>query len=223
MSKLPNKIIPISNADKQWHEHWYKNRNMLNIPHPARVLLLGPPNMGKTTVIKNLIIRQHPPFEEIFVIHCDADYTEEYKDLGEEVHMLSEIPSPEEWSGACKTLVVVDDLELKNMKQDQRKNLDRLFGYCSTHKNLSVYLTSQDAFNVMPIVRRCSNFFIFWRSIDLESMAQCARKTGMSTNDFNNIFKTFKEPRDSLWIDMTDGSDYKLRKNGFTLLKKIEK
>ena len=44
MPKLPNKIIPISNADKKWHERWYPNRNMLNIPHPFRCCCLGPPN-----------------------------------------------------------------------------------------------------------------------------------------------------------------------------------
>ena len=72
MPKLPNKIIPITNADKKWHERWYPGRNMLNIPHPFRCCCLGPPNVGKTTIIKNLIIRQHPPFEEVYGIHCDA-------------------------------------------------------------------------------------------------------------------------------------------------------
>ena len=223
MPRLPNKIIPIANADKKWHEKWYPNRNMLNIPHPFRCCCLGPPNVGKTTVIKNLIIRQHPPFEEIYVIHCDANNTQEYNDLGEEVHMLSEIPSPEDWEGACKTLVVIDDLELKTLKQDQRRNLDRLFGYVSTHKNISVILTSQDPFNVMPIVRRCSNLWIMWRCPDLDSMAVCARKTGLKANNFNTIFnKCMMDTKDSLWLDSTELSPYPMRKNGFTLLKKID-
>ena len=46
-----------------------------------------------------MIIRQHPPVEEICVIHCDPDNTHEYDDLGEEVYMLGEIPQPEEWEG----------------------------------------------------------------------------------------------------------------------------
>ena len=47
MPKLPNKIIPISNADKSFHEKWYDKRNMLNIPHPFRACCLGPPNVGE--------------------------------------------------------------------------------------------------------------------------------------------------------------------------------
>ena len=223
MPKLPNKIIPISNADKSFHEKWYDKRNMLNIPHPFRACCLGPPNVGKSTVIKNLIIRQHPPFEEIFVIHCDAENTKEYQDLGEEVHMLSSIPAPEDWEGKVKTLCIIDDLELKTLKQDQKRCLDRLFGYVSTHKNISVILASQDPFNVPPIVRRCSNLWILWRCPDLDSMSVCARKTGLRANNFNTIFnKLMLNSKDSLWLDSTDRSPYPMRKNGFTLIKKID-
>ena len=73
MSKLPKKILPIDNPDKEFHEAWDDKRDMLNIPHPFRSVLLGPPNVGKTTVVKNLIIRQDPPFEEIFVFIVIVD------------------------------------------------------------------------------------------------------------------------------------------------------
>ena len=45
--KLPNKILALPNPDKEFHERWYKNRNMLNLPHPFRCLCLGPPNVGE--------------------------------------------------------------------------------------------------------------------------------------------------------------------------------
>jgi len=221
MSKLPKKILPIDNPDKEFHEAWDDKRDMLNIPHPFRSVLLGPPNVGKTTVVKNLIIRQDPPFEEIFVIHCDSGYTKEYDDLGDNIQMLNSIPAPEEWTGIAKTLVVLDDLEFKTMNKDQRRNLDRLFGYVSTHKNISCVLCSQDPFNVPPIVRRCSNLWVLWRCSDLDSMANCSRKTGLKSADFNTIFNNFmKEYKDSLWIDMTDKTPYPMRKNGFTLINK---
>lgn len=221
MSKLPKKILPIDNPDKEFHEKWDDKRDMLNIPHPFRSVLLGPPNVGKTTIIKNLIIRQDPPFEEIFVIHCDSGYTKEYDDLGDNIQMLSSIPAPEEWTGTAKTLVILDDLEFKTMNKEQRRNLDRLFGYCSTHKNLSLSLASQDPFNVPCIVRRCANLWVLWRSSDLDAMATCSRKTGLKPEDFNIIFNNFmKETKDSLWIDMTDKTPYPMRKNGFTLINK---
>ena len=54
-------------------------------------------------------------------------------------------------------------------------------------------------------------------------MAVCARKTGLRANNFNTIFnKLMLNSKDSLWLDSTDRSPYPLRKNGFTLIKKID-
>lgn len=180
-----------------------------------------PPNVGKTTIVKNLILRAKPQFEKVFVIHCDPDYTQEYDDVGAE--MLEEIPAPNEWEGDCKTLVVLDDLEFKTMNKPQRKNLDRLFGFVSTHKDISVILCSQDPFNVPPIVRRCSNLWVLWKLNDLDALATCARKTGMKSHSFNSIFNQLMlKSKDSLWLDMTTNTPYPMRKNGYTLIKKQE-
>lgn len=219
--RLPNKILALPNPDKEFHESWYTNRNMLNIPHPFRSVCLGPPNVGKTTIVKNILLRAKPPFEEVFVIHCDSGYTKEYDDIGENVTIMDSIPAPSEWEGLVKTLVVLDDLEFKGMNKEQRRNLDRLFGYVSTHKNISCILCSQDAFNVPPIVRRCSNLWVLWRMMDLDALACCARKTGMKASNFNTIFNQLMlEPKDSLWLDMTDKSPYPMRKNGYTVITK---
>lgn len=222
MSAFPKKIIALPNADKSgWHEKWDAKRDPLNLPHPARVCLMGPPNSGKSTVIKNMIIRADPPFQKISVIHCDWEWTKEYADL--DVTMMGEIPAPEEFEGKEKELVVIDDLELKNLDKTQRAYLDRLFGYVSTHKNVSVYLTSQDPFNVPAICRRCSNCWILWKSQDLDSLSSAARKTGMTASSFNSIFKhLLTGSKDSLWVDLTTDSPYPLRKNGYEMITKIE-
>ena len=215
--KLPDRILVIKNPDKEFHEKWYRGRNKLNIPHPFRAVLLGPPHRGKTLTVKNILLREDPPFEQVKVIHCDGDYTQEYDDVDAE--MLDEIPAPSEWEGLVKTLVVLDDLEFKTMKKDQRKNLDRLFGFVSTHKHISVILCSQDPFNVPPIVRRCSNLWVLWRMDDLDSMATCSRKAGLKKEQLFNIFeKLMPLPTDSLWLDRTDKTPYPLRKNGFDII-----
>lgn len=215
---LPNEIIPIPNADKAFHEKWNEKRNPLNIPHPFRCVALGPPNVGKTTIVKNIILRAKPQFEKVFVIHCDPDYTQEYDDVGGE--MLDEIPAPDEWAGDCKALVVLDDLEFKGMNKIQRQNLDRLFGFVSTHKNISCILCSQDPFNVPPIVRRCSNLWILWKMNDMDAMATCARKSGLKPDTMKLLFKKIiTGPKSSLWLDGTEKSPFPLRKNGFTILK----
>jgi hypothetical protein len=219
--RLPNQILALPNADKAFHEKWKPGRNMLNIPHPFRCVCLGPPNCGKGTVVKNILLRQKPPFEEVKVIHCDPEFTKEYDDL--EVEMMATIPHPDEWDGEVKTLVILDDLEFKGMNKDQLSNLDRLFGYVSTHKNISCILCSQDPFNVPTCVRRCSNFWVLWRCPDLDAMATCARKTGMKSKNFNNIFNQLDlKDHNSLWLDMTEKSPYPMRKNGYTLINKRE-
>ena len=58
--KLPDEIIPIKNPDKLFHEKWTGSRNKLNIPHPYRCILMGRPNSGKSTVIKNLLFLISP-------------------------------------------------------------------------------------------------------------------------------------------------------------------
>lgn len=212
---LPDRIIPIENPDKEFHEEWFGGRNVLNMPHPVRCCLLGPPNVGKTTVVKNLLLRAHPPFEEVIIIHCDPDYTEEYDDI-DNCTMLDKIPAPDEWQGEVKTLVILEDLEFKFLDRTSKRNLDRLFGFVSTHKNISCYICAQDPFNVPPIVRRCCNLWILWKVQDIDELSTCARRTGMKSLVFRQIFQNIMtNPKDSLWIDMTDNSPMKLRKNGY--------
>jgi len=218
--KLPDVLLPLSNPDKEFHERWTPGRNMLDLPHPFRGVLLGPPNCGKSTTVKNILIRANPPFEACTVIHCDPEHTKEYADLGSACELRGDIPSPDEWSADVKQLVIIDDLEVKGLAKEQMRSLDRLFGYVSTHKNISVVLCSQDAFNVPPIVRRCSNIWVLWRGPDLDAMACVARKSGLTAKDLKRIFDSFTSDKDSMWIDRTSGTPWPLRKNAFLVLKK---
>lgn len=219
--RLPNEIIALPNADKGFHEKWTDTRNKINIPHPFRCVALGPPNSGKGTVVKNILLRADPPFEDVVCVHCDPDYTQEWAEI--DAQMLSEIPSPAEWQGLVKTLVILDDLNYTRMGKEQLRSLDRLFGFVSTHKNISVILCSQDAFSVPPCVRRCSNLFVLWRSPDLDSMSAVARKTGLSAAQLHSIFnQLMPDIHDSLWVDLTTRSPFPLRKNGFEIISKSE-
>ena len=218
---LPNEILALPNKDKLYHEAWYKGRNLLNIPHPFRCVALGSPGVGKSTIVKNILLRADPPYQEIYIIHCDPGYTQEYDDVGG--ILLDKIPAPEDWEGKKKTLVVCDDLELKLMSKDQKRSLDRLYGYCSTHKNISVILCSQDPFNCPPGIRRCANLWILWKAQDLDSLANVARKTGMRANNFHTLFtELICGHHDSLWIDTTINTPAPLRMNGFTIIKKTD-
>lgn len=225
LSRFPKEIIPLGNADKDgWYEKWDVGRDLLNVPHPVRICLFGKPHTGKTNYLKNVLIRAFPPFERVVVIHCAKGSTKEYDDLGKNVEMLSEIPEPLFWKdNKKKTMVICDDLDFKSANKDQRKNLSRLVGYCSSHHNLSVAVTQQDYAETPPIVRRCANFFVIWSSHDSGSMSHLARKAGMKSTDLRTIFETIcNKHRDSLTIDLTEGSPAKFRKNGYEVLERIE-
>ena len=53
-SKMPNKIVIIPNLDKEWHELPDRN-NMAHMAHPSRNIACGPPNSGKTLLLKKYL------------------------------------------------------------------------------------------------------------------------------------------------------------------------
>ena len=92
-------IVAIENPDKTFHENWDNTevngvemcRHPLNIPHPFRCVLMGPPGVGKTTIVLNLLLRQQPAFKKVYVIHVDGEYSKEYDAVGKYIK-LSEVP-----------------------------------------------------------------------------------------------------------------------------------
>ena len=219
-SKLPDKLLPIPCSDKEgWMESWTPNRNKLNFPASYRGLLLGPPGCGKSTAVKNICIRAEPPFEEVYVIHCDPEGTTEYDDLGE-INMLSDFPDPKEFDySGVKKLVIVDDVELKSLNKQQLSRLDRLFGYVSSHKNCSILLCLQTFMNVLPSIRRTSSLFIIWKSRDKVNMSNIASRIGMKPDKLHELMDGFGK-HNSLWVDETGSgmSPYPLRKDGFEII-----
>ena len=216
---LPSQVIPITNVDKGWHESWTPGRDLLNIPHPFRAVIMGPPNSGKTTVVKNILMRADPPFARMVIIYPDGGgFTDEYEDCGgsDTVEMLDYIPPPSEWDGQKKTLCVVDDFELKGLSKEQRSNLDRLVGHVSTHRNVSVCVCNQDPYNAPPIVRRCANLYVLWKQRDMISLRTFARRLGL---DLDRLFEDHCPGRfDSVWVDLTVDTPAPLRINGYTKL-----
>lgn len=222
--QLPNKIIPLGNKDKKFQEKWsdIPNRNMLNFPHSFRMVVFSNPDCGKTTDVKNILIRAEPPFQRLYIVHIDGEYTKEYDDVDGE--FLDEIPSPDDseiFDGEEKTLIILEDLEFKFMNKEQKRRLDRLYGYVSTHKNVSVILLAQDGFNVPPCVRRMSNIYILGKSNDMDSFNMLARKVGMTKDEFKRLYdKHVKTCYDKIWIDLTKDSPFPLRLNGFIAIEK---
>lgn len=216
--KLPKRLIVLENQDKKFHEKWYEGRDPLDFPHPFRMMFCAKPHCGKTNCIKNIIMRAaqgRKPFAKIVVIHCDPDSTNEYNDVDSE--LFHHIPHVQDIKGDEKTLVILEDLAYIDMPKEERSRLERLFGYVSTHKNISCMLTGQDIFRVIPTVRRCANVFVLWKSHDMDMIRTVSRKTGFKTHVLENMMNELCiSNHDSIWIDNTDNSPYPVRTNGYT-------
>lgn len=219
---LPDKIFAIPNKDKKFMEKWHKGRNLLNFPHSWRCVITARPNTGKTTIAKHILLRADPMFEKIYVVHIDPD-SKDYEDV-DGIEFLTEIPSVRDpiFSGKYKTLIILDDLEYKFISKNQLRNLDRLYGYVSSHKNVSCIVISQDAYNIPPCVRRMSNIWILGKiDNDITSFRSIAQRCGMNVKDFEYVFdKYITGDHDTLWIDRTKDSPAEYRINGWTVLDK---
>ena len=93
--------------------------------------------------------------------------------------MIDNIPSVEDYSGEEKTLLVIDDIDFTCLSKDELKNLERTFGYVSSHKNVSICITSQDVFRLPKFVRRYCNIIVVWRVKDSDNVAILNRRLGL--------------------------------------------
>jgi len=207
------------NKEKEFHEIWTKERNKANFPHPFRCLIAGPPNCGKTNMIHNLISFQEPPFQKIFIMHPDPE-NKEYENI--KYKHLEDIPNKKLFIKTVKNLLIIDDSELKNLRKNEEIN--KLFSHVSTHRNLSIIISTQDITSQLFItIPRMSNIFIIFKYHNVDCIQIIANKIGIGKKDLVSIMlENMIEPHDSLCFDRTLTTKYPLRKNLFTLLEKIE-
>ena len=214
--RLPNVILPVDCSDKVGYtEKWYEHRNLLNICHPWRGFFTGPPSSGKSCAIKNIIIRAKPEFEEILVVHIDPEGTTEWDDCDAE--MLDEIPEPTSFDRETKKLLIIEDLNLSQMNKEDKAKLNRIFGYSSSHCNLSVAITCQNAFDLNASLRRMCSLFVIFKQPDINSLITLASRTGLKSKHMLYIMsRLLSAQHSSLWIDLKTGSPAPYRINGFT-------
>lgn len=219
-NKFPNKYIHIPNVEKQNYESWVKGRNLLNFPHPYRILLCSnQPGLGKTNIVKNILLRANPPFKKIFLFHCGEDNTREYDEIDYEC--INELPNPtdEMFETDDKKLLIIEDKNFKYMNKDDIRRLDRLYGFVSTHKYLSIICCAQSFFSVPNAIRHMSNVYFIWKMRDIDSLQTIGRRVGLLKEELLYLMKTYlKKPRDNLCLDLTYDSPAKIRLNGFHII-----
>lgn len=223
-SEYPNELMIIPNPEKKFHEKWFTGRNMLNFPHPYRILMCSiQPNLGKTNVVKNIIVRANPKFKSIFLLHCGENFQTEYDDV--DYTCISSIPpiNGDLFKPNEKTLLIIEDKNFKYMTKQDLHRLDRAYGFTSTHRNLSIICCSQSFFDVPCSVRRMSNVYVLWKTKDLDSMKTIGRRCGLKKEELYHLIQTYlKDAHDTIWIDCTKQSPYPLRLNGFQAISSVD-
>ena len=211
-------IIAFPNKDKSFQEKWTPKRDLLDIPWSFRAVFCGPPSSGKSTIVKNIILKARPLYKKVQVVHYGAEGTQDYDEIdGIEVTDLSGLPDPVEINPRKeKMLLVLEDIPLSSINREQKQKIDRLYGYSSSHRGVSVICCAQDAFDVPTGARRSSNVFVLWKQPDLNALQTMASRTGFSTSEFRNLFKLCKKKHDSIMIDLTEGTPAPLRFNAYT-------
>lgn len=216
--KFTDEIFCFHSSDKNFKEEWKFGQSPWNFPASYRMWLFGLPDSGKTAAIKNVLVRTDPPFERIQILQLgltdknNGKKKSEWSEL-EGAEIINSVPEPDSYDDFSKKLLIIEDMDFKGMDHEDQSRLDRLASYTSSHRNLSIMLTAQDFFDLQPSVRRKPSVIVLWPTVDLDSLKCMARKSGLTPDDFAKIFKTMNK-HDSFWIDLTDSSPYKYRKNG---------
>lgn len=219
LPRAPNEIVPIKCADKVGKEHWDdKHKDIANFPAPVRMLLLGPPDVGKSTIIKNVIIHARPRYKEVYLIHEDAEYSKEYDDL-EPTDKFNDIPDLEFWEYEGpfkKRCVIIDDLEFTSSDKDRLRRLAVLFRYASSHKNLSIILANQSFFDIPIIAKKMANVFIIYKPMARNELSMIENRVGMPQGMLDELFNTVATKfNDSICVDKTKNTPAPLRLNIF--------
>ena len=224
-------IVLIQNKDKKHNEFWTEGRDLANFPNPSRILICSKPSCGKSTTVLNLILRQDPPFQKIYLLHPDLKNTmddddedemkvQEYESI--DFIPLYGIPDPvyfkpiDKKDAKTKRLLVIDDMELKTLNKDEKKRLNKVLSFSSSHYNMTVVTTSQDIFTQLNValVRFCNVFIVYpYSSINYNQMIM--NRFGISKKLQEKIIDEMKGygVHDSICIDRTENSPCPFRKN----------
>lgn len=210
-----NELVIFECADKKDQEHWSQSRSLINKPRPYRLALIGPPNSGKSSICKNLILQARPEFTKVFVIsngsskewenYCDVQLSVD--DLIEE-GVMDIFTSDVDGHRIC----IIDDVELVSINKKLRGFFSMLFKHISSHYNLSLVVSIQE-YKMLPVDFR-ANLNVFCLSLnirDIESISILGKKVGLSYKQFKKLFTELKNTVDNrqfsyLVIDNTTNS-----------------
>ncbi len=225
-------LLIFSNPDKQTHAN--KGKEPEYMPKwPWRLLACGPPGCGKRNLILNVISKLNPRASSIDVVHIDPE-SEEYKmleDFGGEArtkpyvtYYTPDAPptfkmvgneNDDDLGGQSRPLLIIDETPTKMLKRSAQSEIERLCGYGSTHKNMSICFSFQNFTDVLPNVRRLFNNFAIWPTVDNQVVQLAANKVGVPPEELEDLLSLCVHPTDFIWVDATvpQDSEWRFRLN----------
>jgi len=211
-------VIVFENTDKAgWTENWNMKECYSDFPHPFRALIIAPVSRGKTSLIKNFIMKQKDPkpFEKIIIYH-HTDTTTEYNDLTNfdpnNVCFIDHIPVVEDIDPNYKTLIIIDDVYVKKLNKKDAADIDRLYSYLSSHCNCSIIMTSQQFFNVPLSLRELMNIFCIFKIDNVDRLQRMSKGLGFVKDALRIVFKKYcPDDHDFITIDNTKNTPRKFR------------
>jgi GTPase SAR1 family protein len=240
---MPKKAIKvIDNPEKDKHEKWSPQRDLLDFPRPFRWAVLGSVSCGKTSLILNYLINSSP-YSNIFIMHPQTynpniPQEDEAKNAnilvsadipeytGVEFHGLAYLPSMTFFDEISDkhNLFIIDDIDLcsylKKRREVREERLNKLFSYVSSHKNLSIIVSSQDASSQLPgFILKMANVITVYQIRDQFIIATLARKLSVSYKRLQKLLSLCKNKHDSITFDYIEDSPAELRYNIFTPIK----
>jgi hypothetical protein len=179
-------IVPVQCADKAAEEdmqppqpHWASQKRC------EKVVVCGPAHVGKSSLVKNCIVRS-APFAAVYICHgCPA--TKEY-DLLDYTPFEWDDATPEWWAaesakhGGAPLCCVTDDYAYADASKKARSNLYAFVQHCCSHLNITSFMVAHSWTQLTPRLRRqAGTVFLFNAGLGgQDAVPYIARSLGLS-------------------------------------------
>ena len=163
-------VIAVESEDKKGYDKTPPQEHPCSMPRRSRVALCAPPGHGKTSLIKNLLIRSRSdqdPWAAVVVITGVGDYCKEWDKV---VHTKTDFATADEkwWAAKSKEhdekpiACIVDDMNYADLNPKQRSNAYKLMQFVCTHMNVTAFLASHSWVQLIPRLRRACDVVVLW-------------------------------------------------------------
>jgi hypothetical protein len=209
-------------------------------------LIAGKVGCGKTSLILNYLVKTKG-FDNIFLLHPNTYISNTTMDdelinnniinstaepvleyTGVDYTPLAFIPGMKYFDEIAKkkNLMIIDDIDvnsyLKKRREVREERLNKLFSFVSSHKNLSIIISSQDPSSQLPgFIMKMSNVITIYKPRDSYIIQTLARKLSFEYKQLQKFLSICKDDHDSMTFDYIPNSPSVYRFNIYKPVKVI--